>query len=253
MTDIFAEMERDAVALKHVPTDAEAKSIATLAREMVGIDDRLLRYAEVAKGLTERRMAIAMKELPDMMEAAGQDKIGLPESNCDLVLDEYYKAGLPNPDTVKEQSEKDRLALLRQEGIDWLTKDSPDILQTTVTVSLPKGSLETAGLIRSTLLAGSEGIAIVLPPEMADFARELYGQLTSEQGYNIPPESVQLIGAGGFGIDAGRVTLDEGVHWATLTSFVKEQVGGRKRVDLPLEALGATVGRIVKIVKRKTR
>jgi hypothetical protein len=39
------------------------------------------------------------------------------------------------------------------------------------------------------------------------------------------------------------------VHWATLKSFVREQV--EKGVALPLDILGATVGQVVKIKKRK--
>jgi hypothetical protein len=39
------------------------------------------------------------------------------------------------------------------------------------------------------------------------------------------------------------------VHWKTLTAFVKEQV--RQGSPLPLETLGATVGKVVKIKERK--
>lgn len=106
------------------------------------------------------------------------------------------------------------MAQLREEGIRWLSEDEDgkNILTTTVTVTLPKGSL--------------------------DQAKELVGYLTSEQG---------------AGIEESRVALEEGAHWGTLTSFVKEQVREKKRSDLPLKALGATVGRIVKIVPRKKR
>lgn len=41
------------------------------------------------------------------------------------------------------------------------------------------------------------------------------------------------------------------VPWQTLTAFVKEQV--RAGAALPLETLGATVGRVVKIKKRKEK
>lgn len=43
--------------------------------------------------------------------------------------------------------------------------------------------------------------------------------------------------------------LSKGVAWNTLTAFVKEQIEGGKTLDL--DVLGATVGRIVKIKKRK--
>jgi uncharacterized protein YbcI len=44
-------------------------------------------------------------------------------------------------------------------------------------------------------------------------------------------------------------TLSKSVPWNTLTAFVKEQLG--KGAVLDLEKLGATVGRIAQIVKRK--
>lgn len=216
MTDIFSEMEKDAETFKRAPTTEESASLTTLGRELVDIDRRLTKYAEVAKELAARKLELQMRVLVDAMDAVGQDRIGMPgegdDPGCDLVSDDYFKAGLPNPDTFKTDEEKAEAQRLRDEGIAFLTEDAPDLLSTTVTVTLPKGSLEKA--------------------------REIMGYLTSEQG---------------AGIDESRVSLDEGVHWGTLTSWVKEQIRVRKRSDLPLKALGATVGRIVKIVPRKKR
>lgn len=253
MTDIFAEMERDSGRFDRAPTDADSSRLTKLGRELVEIEDRLTRYAEVARELEERKRTLQFVELVSAMLDIGQDKLGLPDQNVDLVLDDYAKAGLPNPDTGKTPEEKARMAELREQGITWLTEDSPDLLTTTVTVTLPKGSLELASQIRTMLLADPKGISILLPASRMDLAHELLGQLTSEQGYGLDPDQVSIVGATGYGIDPARVKLDEGVHWATLTSFVKEQVREKKRTDLPLEALGATVGKIVKIVKRKSK
>lgn len=46
-----------------------------------------------------------------------------------------------------------------------------------------------------------------------------------------------------------QVSLDTTVPWNTLTAFVKEQL--RKGTVIPLETLGAYVGRVVKLKKRK--
>jgi hypothetical protein len=43
------------------------------------------------------------------------------------------------------------------------------------------------------------------------------------------------------------------VHWRTLTSFVQEQYEAKPPRPLPLEALGATVGRRVSIKQESTR
>lgn len=218
VTDIFAEMEKDAAsgAFKRAPTAEESANLTTLGRELVTLDRRIAAGVALLKQLGERKLELQMHVLVDAMDAVGQDRIGMPgegdDLGCDLVSDDYYKAGLPNPDTFKTDEEKAEAQRLRDEGIAFLTEDSPDLLSTTVTVTLPKGSLEKA--------------------------KEIVGYLTSEQG---------------MGIEETRVSIDEGVHWGTLTSWVKEQIREKKRSDLPLKALGATVGRIVKIVPRKKR
>jgi hypothetical protein len=45
-------------------------------------------------------------------------------------------------------------------------------------------------------------------------------------------------------------TFKFGVPWNTLTAFVKEQVE-EKKAALPLKLLGATVGRVAKVIKQK--
>lgn len=47
------------------------------------------------------------------------------------------------------------------------------------------------------------------------------------------------------------VVKSYGVHWKTLTSLVKRLV--EEEVAVPLETLGATVGRVAKIIKRKKK
>lgn len=42
-----------------------------------------------------------------------------------------------------------------------------------------------------------------------------------------------------------------GVHWRTLTSFVKEQIEDEDANPVPMDLLGATLGRIAKLKKRK--
>jgi hypothetical protein len=50
--------------------------------------------------------------------------------------------------------------------------------------------------------------------------------------------------------DERSVGIVTSVHWQTLTAFVREQIEKYNAV-LPLDVLGATVGRVVKIKKRK--
>jgi hypothetical protein len=47
------------------------------------------------------------------------------------------------------------------------------------------------------------------------------------------------------------INLEKGVAWNTLTSWLREQIESGKVV--PLETIGATVGHVVKLKKRKTK
>jgi len=202
-------MASDTARFQRAPTDAESSRLTTLGLELVEIDARLVRYREVAAQLLARKTELQMREMVDAMDAIRQDRVGLPEQGCDLVLSDYFKASLPN--AAPEDEDYEEKMALRQQGIDWLiANDHGDLLNTTVIVKMPKGSMDRAQQIMAMLV--SEG--------------------------------------NGFGLSPGQVKIAEDVHWGTLTSFVKEQVRVHK-ATLPLDLLGATVGRIVKIVKRK--
>ncbi len=205
--DIFAQMEADSAQFQRAPTDSESSALTKMGLELVEIDRRLEKYKEVAKALLKRKIELQMREMVDAMDAIGQDRIGFGDQGVDLILDDYYKASLPNADEGDEDYEEKME--LRAKGIAWLSEHAEGLLNTQVVVTMPKGSLERA--------------------------KEIVAMLTSEQGFGLAPSQVSLV---------------EGVHWATLTSFVKEQVR-EKKATLPLDILGATVGRIVKIVKRK--
>lgn len=224
--DIFEEMERDARArLQAGPSADQSSRLTALGQELAKIEDWVQRAEALIKQRNERAWEIKTKELVDVMLEAGQDLMGLPGSGVDLKLEDYYRASLPNPDTLKEDTpERDRAEELRGQALNWLEENGhEDIISTTLTVTMPKGSLELANKIRDELIAK----------------------------YSVPND------ADTPAIGAGAIKVAEGVHHMTLTSWLKGQdkkarEAGRV-LDLPLEALGATIGKIVKIIKRKER
>ena len=250
MTDIFAELEADAARAQvtSAPTDAESSTIGKLGLELAQIEDRLEKWGAVAKMLEERREIIMRRELVDAMDAIGQDKMGLPQFNCDIVTGDYVKAGLPNPDSNPKDTleEKQRKAELRAEGLAWLADEGHDgVIATTLMLSMPKGSLELAEVMQRTLVALFGRDATVnsrlefLMEEMDENDPESIGLLQHLAERNAP------------GIDPASVGIDESVHWATLTSLVKDLLKKEGSDKIPMEALGASSGRIAKIVKRK--
>src|SRR5262249_50025047 len=105
----------------------------------------------------------------------------------------------------------------RQKGLDWLVQDGADGLITTdVVLTFPRGGAREARQIAA---------------EMEDRARELVAQDAS----------------------SFDVEVDEGVHWASVTSFVREQIEDKHRDDIPMELLGAQAFRIVQIKARKQK
>lgn len=253
--DIFAEIEADASSgrFTRAPTKEELGSLTGLGNELMEIEERLIRYEAVKNQLVERKNQIQHRDLPRLMDEVGQDVIGLADHGVDIKVEDYCKAGLPNPDTGKTDEDKMRLASLRAQGVEFLTEVAPDLLQTTVLVQLPKGQLETAQAILRTLTAPEGQIAIQMPAEFRELAQNLVAEITSHQGYGVPEDQVRLVEAEGFGLAPGQVTLAEGAHWATLSSWLKDVVKNSKiEIEkIPLEAIGATLGRFAKIVKRK--
>lgn len=65
-------------------------------------------------------------------------------------------------------------------------------------------------------------------------AKKLYEWLASQEAFS-----------------GATLSLDKNVQWNTLTSWLREQIESGKVV--PLETLGATVGHVVKLKKRKTK
>lgn len=223
MSDLFEQMAADsaAAALKSAPSDNDASRIREIGIELVTIEQRIERGTALLKELGARKDVIMRRELVDAMDAVGMDKLGLAEFNVDIVTGEFVHASLPNPEGEKDPEEYQRKADLRKGGLAWLEENEfGDLIKTMVIVELPRGALADARRIQEFVQNMP-----ALDPE------------TGRPVDNGPP----------IGYSA---SIEETVHWATLTSFVKEQLK-RPEVVLPLEKLGAIVGRIAKIVKRK--
>lgn len=252
MTDIFAELDADAARARvdSAPTDSESSTIGRLGAELGQIEDRLEKWGAVAKQLEERRNEIQFKLLVDAMDAVNQDKMGLPQFNADIEVVDWFRAALPNPDNAKTREEADQMALLRAEGLAWLADNGhDDVISTVLKVTMPKGSLPTARIMARTLMQLFDVNATV------DSRLAWLHEAEIEEGQQSPGLLGWLATRNEPGIDPGSASIDEGVHWATLTSLVKDLVTKQKinPEELPKEALGATVGRKAVIKKRKAK
>lgn len=220
--DLFGQMAADsaAAAVANAPTQEKSLEVRAIGVQLVELDARIERGTVVLRDLVAQRETIMRRTLVDAMDAIGQDHMGLAEFGVDIVTGEYVHASLPNPDSERDEDERARKAALRAAGIAWLVENEhDDLIKTTVTIELPRGALADARRIQAFVASMPE-----LDPETG-----------------LPRDNGPPIGH--------SASVAETIHWGTLTSFVKEQL--KKGTVLPLESLGAQVGRIAKIVKRK--
>ena len=179
---------------------ARLRRAAELARDL---DLEVDRLEGLLADVRARRHRLLADEMPELMDAAGVDRIGVPASGnapaVDFVLGPFYRAGIAK--AWPEDKKRRALDLLKKLGAE-------DLIKTEVTASLPRGRLADAE--RLVRIAEAEGIA---------------------------------------------ASLAETVHAQTLTAWLRE-VYDRRGQALgadQLEALGASVGRVVRVQERIDR
>lgn len=213
--DLMADLQSEAADLKSVPTEQGIGRLRQLGEEMVRVD---LEIAGLARQLAERQqrlLTISTREMPDLMVELHTDNLGMPD-----VYDEGADLVLSAyykaaiPVDWPEDQRAASFAHLADLGGEDLIKNE---------VSLPFGAGQAP-------LAS----AFVRAVQREEFTELLHQEDPDLNDLELP-EAVQ------------RRT----VQWNTLTAFVKEQIKKGTVLDLP--KLGATVGSIVKIVKRKAK
>lgn len=141
----------------------------------------------------------------------------LPEAS-DLAQTDRIGVPSANADIVIESWAKASIPeASREEAHGWLeTNGYGDLIKSTLTLTMGRGDMEAMR-------------------EVESMVREYL------RGRNEPLQS------------AWDLSMKRAVLWQTLTAFVKEQVRDPEAPPLPLELLGATVGRVARIKKRKDR
>lgn len=176
--------------------------------------------------------------LPDLMDEAQipkltvqvDDELGKVEAKADA----YYRANIP-ADWPEEDREK---------AFDWLAENGHgDLIKVEVAVAFPREKFAEA----MTLQAALRGPHLILTGAALDNfradTRSAAADQLSDEGKDDDGEI--------FSDGHPAVSLKKNIPWATLTSWLKEQYGlfadGKIAATPPLDILGATVGRIVKL------
>jgi len=196
----------DVPAFTDAPDEGESLQLTMLGRELYSVDKKIKDLEADLESAKALREDLTRKRLPDYLKRIAQDKIGLPEFDVDLVLENYYHANIKAdwPDEQKERA----FAYLEKRG-------DGDLIKTQVVMMFGRTELWKVRWLQATISL---------------LAKEL--RAAGGEAPDLPEPFVQMT-----------------IPWNTLTAFVKEQVELGAQLDL--DVLGASVGQVVKIKKRK--
>jgi len=223
--DLPADLLEDATRLRTAPSGDQLNELQKMGRELTQLEKDIAQKQAELTELSQRRQEMVQRTLPDFMLGLGLDRIGLEGEDADIVCRPYYHASIP-----KESAD---------EAHAWLeANDFGDLIKCTVTVQFGKEQLA---------LARALAAAMPFLPAVVDELLSL-GLVTHEQ-------CVEIGGAAG---QIPEADVKRGVHFATLTSWLREQHERNleiededERLELPLALLGATIGRVVEIKQRQ--
>lgn len=199
----MAGTDEDIVAFTDAPSESEARSLADMGRELFQVDSSIAELEDQLEARKARRKELTDKELPDYFTRVGQDRMGLPEFDVDLVLENFVHAN------IAADWEPER----REAAFGWLEEHGHgDMIKVEMTLKFPRTAMAFARWVQQTL-----------------------------ETLKFPKQFVKMV--------MPSVELGLGVPWNTLTAWAKEQI--KNGAELPLDTLGVTTGRVVKIKKRE--
>lgn len=190
------ELAADAAYMKPLSSEGQLIELRRYGAVLLELERTIKKTEERLDELKQQKFELEQRTLPDLMDAAKVDRIGLSGAGVDVVVKPYYKASIP-----EEHAE---------EAAYWLDQNGHgDLMKTILSVEFTTGENEHVANVETLIRSYFRG--------RNDIQREPIKKQT--------------------------------VHWKTLTSFVKEQL--TRGEVIPLDILGATVGRVAKITTRK--
>ncbi len=134
--DFLEEAEPDA------PSNDKLAAVLALAEQLV---NERLAVADLETRLTaakQRAYDLEHKTLPDAMDVAGMDHIGLPELGYDIKIKPWFEGKLPPTDKPVE----------RQKAIEWLTESGHgDLLTSTVSIHFGRSEHDLAQKVKANI------------------------------------------------------------------------------------------------------
>lgn len=142
MASTLSELDEAPPAFTDAPSEGDSLKLTRLGQELAELDAEELRLKTELEEKAQRRRTIQMKELPELMRQIGQDHIGLPDHDVDVVLEAYYHANI-----AADWPDEDR-----QRAFDYLIeRGDGDLIKVTLQYDFRRNQLEDAQWARNTL------------------------------------------------------------------------------------------------------
>lgn len=125
------DLSRDVRDMQPAPTASALVELRDMGRDLARLDTLIEQHERKLKELKTQRHELVFRTIPDLMDAAGTDRVGIPEDNADLVVEPYFKAVLPEEHAA--------------EAAQWLDeRGHGDMIRTVVSVDFSPGEREHA-------------------------------------------------------------------------------------------------------------
>lgn len=113
-----------------------------MGRQLFDITVKIAETESLLSSLKETKQEYERKKLPDYMTKVGQDKIGLPEFDVDLVMEDFTHAN------ISSDWEPER----RQKAFDYLeVRGDGDLIKCVLTIAFPRYMLWLARAVQRVL------------------------------------------------------------------------------------------------------
>lgn len=171
------------------PSEDALEKLRKRAVELFDADRRVVAAEAELEAAKDERTRLAQRELPAIFDAAGVDRIGLPEQGADMLVQPYYHASL--------SAERMEPAALEAAFDHLEALGGGDLIRTSVIVPFPREGIESARRLLVSLRAAHPDVRLdrsVPWASLTAFIREIYEADGASAG-NRPPVDLEALGA----------------------------------------------------------
>lgn len=124
------------------PSADQSQKLTNMGVELMELDIKITELEDALEKAKARKLVLTQKDMVEYLQVLGQDKVGLPNYNVDLVLEAFYHANI-KADWPEEQ---------RESAFQWLEdSDNGDIIKLEMNFSFSRGQLNVANWMKEQI------------------------------------------------------------------------------------------------------